>query len=257
MPSEPLDLEVLPALGRSSGPLKKRGRIRSSEWLLEHELRVAELLDELFRLHDLDGDGVLQEAELIRLNEQIAVMHHGEDVDLGSVRAKYRELFRSSLNADGQPVSCDTFCEYTRKVLDGLDADPVAQEMILEQWSVEAQTCRELFPAWSPHFGLARLQCSQGLAAQVPKPVSVDSDRELTSTADESLADTGADSDSDTIPLCGAGGRSILGRGPRSNEGGDTDEEGSSQATQELPRGCQVGETQQPEQGSGSPVVHI
>ncbi|CAK0823616.1 unnamed protein product [Prorocentrum cordatum] len=35
---------------------------------------------------DLNGDGVLEEGELVRLNEQIALLHHGEEADTAAVR---------------------------------------------------------------------------------------------------------------------------------------------------------------------------
>mmetsp|Transcript_88553 Transcript_88553/g.190110 ORF Transcript_88553/g.190110 Transcript_88553/m.190110 type:complete len:405 (+) Transcript_88553:77-1291(+) len=105
--------------------------------------RLESLTRELFRLHDLNGNGVLEEAELVRLNEEIAILHHGTDMDTEPVRSKYRDLFRSKLDPEGKPVPYQIFHKYAREVLNGLDTDPEAQEMILEQWAAEAQSGRQ------------------------------------------------------------------------------------------------------------------
>jgi len=121
------------------------------------EERLEELIRELFWFHDLNGDGVLQEDELIRLNQKIAVMHHGVDINVSEandspqkqhrrpteVGAKFRDLFRAKLDPNGDPVEYETFRAYTRDVIYNLDSDPEAQEMIMEQFVVEAQTGRQ------------------------------------------------------------------------------------------------------------------
>lgn len=110
---------------------------------------VREVLDpmmvELFRLHDLNDNGFLEELELIKLNEKIAILHHGRGTDTQEVRTKYRSLFRSKLDPLGQPVPYETFQRYTKEMVDGLDKDPEAQEMILEQFVAEAQSGRRAF----------------------------------------------------------------------------------------------------------------
>mmetsp|Transcript_75710 Transcript_75710/g.225718 ORF Transcript_75710/g.225718 Transcript_75710/m.225718 type:complete len:216 (-) Transcript_75710:86-733(-) len=177
-------LEVLPALDNSA--------YCGDATLKEQEQRIRCLILELFQLHDLDGDGALQERELISINEQIAVLHHGDDVDLRRVRQKYRELFRDYLDPDGKPVSCEAFCDYTRKVLDGLDHSLEAQEMILEQWSAEARTCRELFPHGEPLRRAHPPGFSKGSGTAACKPLRADSDLDVQSTADESPTDAGS-----------------------------------------------------------------
>lgn len=183
------DLEILPALDSRAPGLRQE----------EQEYRVHELLLQLFDLHDLDGDGALQESELISLNEQIAVLHHGVDADLESVRQKYRGLFREYLHPKGYAVSCEEFCTYARQVLNGLDTDLVAQEMILEQWSAEARTCRQLFPSSCDH-RTSTADCL-GSPASAKTSVPAESDHDLPSTVDGSLTDIGTDSDSDLINL--------------------------------------------------------
>lgn len=103
------------------------------------------LVDELFNLHDLNSDGVLEEAELIQLNERIARLHHGKDADKEAVRAKYRSLFRDKLDPNGQPVSFATFRGFMLDLLAELDPHEEAQEMIAEQFVAEAQTARATF----------------------------------------------------------------------------------------------------------------
>jgi len=135
-----------PAPKAGSGPSRRRRAkdAESATWYdLAGEERIEELTRELFRLHDLNNDGVLEEIELIRLNQKIAIMHHGMDIDIAEVRSKYRSLFRARLDPNGNPVGYETFRAYTREVIDNLDPDPEAQEMILEQFVVEAQTGRQ------------------------------------------------------------------------------------------------------------------
>jgi len=122
-----------------NGRLQKRvGGERPSE--------LEPLLAKLFSLHDLNGDGVLEEQELVKLNEKIAMMHYGKDTDLGPVRQKYRDVFRSKLDARGHAVLYPTFRSFMKGLLDELDPhDEEAQEMIVEQWIAEAKTGREAF----------------------------------------------------------------------------------------------------------------
>lgn len=108
--------------------------------------RLEELTQQLFQLHDLNGDGFLDEAELIKLNEIIAILHQGSDANTSVVRQKYQAVFRSKLDPGGRPVPYQIFRRYAREVLEALDQDPQAQEMILEQFVAEAQSCRLLFP---------------------------------------------------------------------------------------------------------------
>lgn len=98
---------------------------------------------DLFRLQDLNGNGLLEEQELMNLNEKIAILHHGADVDVGEIQAHYRSLFREKLDPLGLPVPFRIFRDYARGVLEGLDRDPEAQEMILEQFVAEALAARE------------------------------------------------------------------------------------------------------------------
>mmetsp|Transcript_46098 Transcript_46098/g.148095 ORF Transcript_46098/g.148095 Transcript_46098/m.148095 type:complete len:294 (+) Transcript_46098:34-915(+) len=100
---------------------------------------------ELFRLHDLNGNGTLEEDELVQLNAKVALLHYGHDVDLTVVKEKYRRLFREKLNREGSSVSFAVFRRYLLQVLDSLDPDPTAQEMIAEQFALEAQAARAVF----------------------------------------------------------------------------------------------------------------
>jgi len=113
------------------------------EQALVHNLDT--LARELFRLHDLNMDGLLSEIELIKLNEKIAMLHYGKDADRGEVKRKYQELFRSKLSADGKPVPFEVFHRYLTELLNSLDPDIVAQEMILEQFVAEARSGRAAF----------------------------------------------------------------------------------------------------------------
>lgn len=103
------------------------------------------LVEQLFRLQDLDADGFLSEDELVKLNEKIGMLHFGKEVDRLSIRQKYQQLFRTHLDSHGQPVTYDKFRQYMFEALHQMDQDTRAQEMILEQYLAEAQSGRALF----------------------------------------------------------------------------------------------------------------
>lgn len=111
----------------------------------QQALRVDQLVEELFRLHDLNHNGVLEEEELIKLNEKIAQLHYGADTDKRAVREKFRNLFRTELDPNGQPVPFSRFRGYMTRVLDGIDRSKAAQELILEQFVEEAKSGRLAF----------------------------------------------------------------------------------------------------------------
>lgn len=105
-------------------------------------------LQELFRMQDLKGDGVLEEMELIKLNQKIAILHYGKDskeAQKGVITEKYTKLFREKLDVNGDAVVYPLFREYILERLDAVDVDPRAQAMIVEQWIAEADSGREAF----------------------------------------------------------------------------------------------------------------
>eukprot|EP00439_Symbiodinium_sp_Y106_P060959 s998_g9.t1 len=102
--------------------------------------RLETLTMDLFKAHDLNGDGFLQdngakesaelaEMELITLNERIAMLHHGKGAfELQEVRDTYSRLFRTKLDPQGRPIPFEIFRRYARGVLEELDQDPEAQD---------------------------------------------------------------------------------------------------------------------------------
>mmetsp|Transcript_32310 Transcript_32310/g.58640 ORF Transcript_32310/g.58640 Transcript_32310/m.58640 type:complete len:196 (-) Transcript_32310:111-698(-) len=111
------------------------------------------LMKELFRLHDLNGNGLLEVEELVQLNSKVALLHYGKDCDLMAVKQRYRDLFKERLDAQGRPATYDKFKAYVLQVLNSMDPDPLAQEMILEQFAAEARSARAVFhlPSFSSH----------------------------------------------------------------------------------------------------------
>lgn len=130
------------AQGRKNG---RRAKDAFAEQASEVDLRrLEDLTRELFKAHDLNDDGMLQEMELVRLNEQIAMLHHGKSgEEIAEVRETYHKLFRTKLDPEGRPVPYEVFRKYARGVLEELDTDPEAQEMILEQFVAEAKAGRD------------------------------------------------------------------------------------------------------------------
>jgi len=107
--------------------------------------KIEEMTATLFELHDLNANGVLEEEELIKLNQKIAMLHYGKDVDRNAVRLRYQELFRDRLDPEGKPVPYATFQHYMLEALEALDPDVAAQELILEQIIEEARSARAAF----------------------------------------------------------------------------------------------------------------
>lgn len=134
-------------LDTRQAPIKKKRRAKDKYAKEAEEIdveRLEELTLELFKAHDLNDDGLLQESELITLNVRIAMLHHDKAaVELQDVRDTYQRLFRTKLDHLGRAVPFDTFRRYARGVLEELDHDPEAQEMILEQFVAEAKAGRE------------------------------------------------------------------------------------------------------------------
>lgn len=106
---------------------------------------IERLLRELFRLHDLNSNGLLEIEELVQLNSKVALLHHGKDTNLAAVKSRYRQLFKDRLDPHGRPVPYQTFRRYVVQVLNGIDPDPAAQEMMLEQFVAEAKSARAVF----------------------------------------------------------------------------------------------------------------
>jgi len=107
--------------------------------------RLEELMQELFRLHDLNGNGMLEENELVQLNTKIKLLHHGKHADRQAVKDEFRALFRQHLDPDGKPVCYQVFRRYMFRVLDGLDRQLAAQEMIMEHFLEEAKSAHAVF----------------------------------------------------------------------------------------------------------------
>eukprot|EP00403_Amphidinium_massartii_P023051 CAMPEP_0178395014 /NCGR_PEP_ID=MMETSP0689_2-20121128/13003_1 /TAXON_ID=160604 /ORGANISM="Amphidinium massartii, Strain CS-259" /LENGTH=392 /DNA_ID=CAMNT_0020015661 /DNA_START=60 /DNA_END=1235 /DNA_ORIENTATION=+ len=120
-------------------------QVVANKKVMPDEASLESLMRTLFGLHDLKGNGVLEEEELIKLNEKISMLHYGKDINKAEVREKYSDLFRRKLDKDGNAVPYSTFRTYMVEVLKELDTDPAAQEMILEQWIAEAECARTVF----------------------------------------------------------------------------------------------------------------
>jgi len=120
----------------SSPTKRKRPKGGQPGSQLEH------LMEELFRAHDLNSDGLLEEIELIKLNEAVAEVHDSTDSE--EIHRKYTELFREKLDPDGRPVPFSKFRSYMLEMLDEIDRNEAAQEMMVEQFLAEARLARTI-----------------------------------------------------------------------------------------------------------------
>jgi len=119
-------------------PTAQRKRVRGAE----PGQQLENLIEELFRAHDLKGDGMLDEAELVELNEAVAEVHDSRDSDSDGVRRKYSNLFREKFDPEGRPVPYSAFRRYMLEMLDEIDRNEEAQEMMVEQFLAEARLAR-------------------------------------------------------------------------------------------------------------------
>lgn len=92
---------VHPAGSRKHAQLLPHGKGSGSEM----ETPIADLIQELFDIQDLNGNGKLEESEVIQLNKKIAQLHYGQHADLEAVAVKFTAVFREGLNTSGGPVS--------------------------------------------------------------------------------------------------------------------------------------------------------
>lgn len=147
------------------GRRRRNAYAQSAAWNQVSAQRLEDLTKQLFRVHDLNSNGYLEEEELIQLNEKIYILHHGTDADVNEVRTKFTGLFREKLDPQGRPVPYEIFRRYAREMLDGLDPDPESQELILEQFVEEARSGRKAFeiPALSTDSDL-QVACTPGSA---------------------------------------------------------------------------------------------
>eukprot|EP00931_Biecheleriopsis_adriatica_P073732 TRINITY_DN47967_c0_g1_i1.p1 TRINITY_DN47967_c0_g1~~TRINITY_DN47967_c0_g1_i1.p1 ORF type:complete len:237 (+),score=44.70 TRINITY_DN47967_c0_g1_i1:28-711(+) len=108
--------------------------------------RLEAMMQELFRLHDLNANGTLEEVELVKLNEKIAILHCGADADRALVRNRFSTIFRAELDPEGQPVPYSRFRRYMFRMLDAVDPDEPTQAMIMDQFIAEADLAIASFP---------------------------------------------------------------------------------------------------------------
>lgn len=180
---DPPRSEILISGGRrdegpaSHKPVSSAASSRQSEAFLKLE----PLMQELFELQDLNKNGVLEEDELIKLNEKIAMLHYGKDTDRITVKQKYKDLFRSKLDPNGEPVPFPTFRRYMLGLLDDMDRDRLAQELILEQFIAEAKSGRVCFHC--PSFQSVTDQPYRSKIEEKAPATSARSDRRFPATA--------------------------------------------------------------------------
>jgi len=139
----------LPGLGRclkeTPGEEVERAssRIKVETWSsVARDPMVDSMVDELFALQDLNGDGLLEEWELIKMNQVISFLHYGSLVNPIEVQERYSRLFRKHLNANGEPAGCATFRRYLSTALQEREDDNPSQVAIVEQLIAEAQLPR-------------------------------------------------------------------------------------------------------------------
>jgi len=133
----------LPCLDRCLEEMPGEEGIDVETWsALARDPLVDSMVDELFALQDLNGDGLLEEWELIKMNQVISLLHYGSLVNPIEVQERYSRLFRKHLNANGEPAGCATFRRYLSTALQEREDDKPSQVAIVEQLIAEAQLAR-------------------------------------------------------------------------------------------------------------------
>jgi len=120
------------------GASVQRKRVRGAE----PGEQLENLIEELFLAQDLKDDGLLDEAELVELNEAVADVHDSRGSNSETVQMKYSKFFREKLDPEGKPVPYAAFRRYMLDMLDEIDRNEEAQEMIVEQFLAEARLAR-------------------------------------------------------------------------------------------------------------------
>lgn len=126
-------------------------------------MRLEALVRQLFNLQDANADGVLEEAELALLNDKIARLRRG---------TTGRALFRDRLDKFGRPVPYATFRKYVLQILQELDSDEAAQEILLEQFVAETMGRGGGFRHMSPMRYRAPPSIAQSIAQAPYMPVA-------------------------------------------------------------------------------------
>jgi len=105
--------------------------------------RLEALVRQLFNLQDLNNDGVIEEADLASLGDRIGRIRQGKGFNSAAIRTTGRALLhRERLDAFGRPVPYPIFRKCVLRILQELDSDEQAQELILEQFVSEANVAR-------------------------------------------------------------------------------------------------------------------
>mmetsp|Transcript_29062 Transcript_29062/g.46222 ORF Transcript_29062/g.46222 Transcript_29062/m.46222 type:complete len:242 (-) Transcript_29062:34-759(-) len=115
-------------------------------------MKLEALVRQLFNLQDLNSDGVLAEVDLNQLNERISRLRQNRNIapyhpkpfgaNSAAMRMKGQALMRDKLDAFGRPVPYSTFRKYVLKILQEIDPDETAQEIILQQFIAELSSAR-------------------------------------------------------------------------------------------------------------------
>lgn len=170
--------------------------------------KVELLLQELFRLHDLKANGVLEEGELIKMNEKVSLLHYGkEGTDKAAIHEKYRGIFRKQLSPDGKPVPFAKFGKYMKEVLDELDTNPDAQIMMLEQFCAEAELARDTFrfPSLVSESDYPYMQHSSSSSSSAARPSTAPAPPAPAASKPQlTMADRAAQSSRETAALASA-----------------------------------------------------
>ena len=116
----------------------------------EHDSKLllrSQRLLELFRLHDLDKDGVVTFDELVKLNQKISYLHFGKDglrKRQKELDEKYRQVMEwMDLDHNGV-ITPDEFSAYQLRFLDGIDPEINSQLVILERFVEEAGLTQDI-----------------------------------------------------------------------------------------------------------------
>eukprot|EP00913_Durusdinium_trenchii_P027232 g25550.t1 len=131
--AQKVEVKATTAAPRISLPVLQLPEVKEENLELDHQEIQEELGEPCFTA----------QAELLKLNEKIAILH---GADVAAAQRRFSQIFRSELDPEGRPITFSRFRRYMFRMLDSMDPDEPTQAMIMDQFIAEADLAIATFP---------------------------------------------------------------------------------------------------------------